>query len=155
MSISFNFLLTFNLYKPKKINKMNIKTIFKINIVLIFLQGLPLIISWFSPEFKSMLLVDVFGDNPSSDSIMIFDQFTLVLGLLIIGIVTFIYGTLSFNDLVTLKRLSLLFFALTGFLALPDLIYVFLGQPTAPLPVIIMGLITIGLFYYGSKKGTI
>ena len=102
-----------------------------------------------------MLLVDVFGDNPSSDSIMIFDQFTLVLGLLIIGIVTFIYGTLSFNDLVTLKRLSLLFFALTGFLALPDLINVFLGQPTAPLPVIIMGLITIGLFYYGSKKGTI
>jgi len=30
-----------------------------------------------------------------------------------------------------------------------------MGQPTAPLPVIIMGLITLGLFYYGSKKGTI
>ena len=31
---------------------MKIKTIFKINIALIFLQGLPLFISLFSPEFK-------------------------------------------------------------------------------------------------------
>ena len=29
------------------------------------------------------------------------------------------------------------------------------GEPTAPLPVIIMCLITLSLFYYGSKKGTI
>ena len=48
-----------------------------------------------------------------------------------------------------------LLFALTGFFALPDLINVFTGQPTAPLPVILMGLVTLGLFYFGSKKGTI
>jgi len=33
----------------------------------------------------------------------------------------------------------------------PDLINVFKGQPTAPLPVIIIGLGTMGLFYYGPK----
>ena len=40
-------------------------------------------------------------------------------------------------------------------LALPDLISVFLGQPTATLSVIIMGLITVGLFHYGFKKTTL
>ena len=84
-----------------------------------------------------------------------FEQFALVLGLTVIGIITVIYGTLSFNDLDTLKRLSLLFFALAGFFALPDLINVFTGQPTAPIPVIILGLISMGLFYYGSQKGTV
>jgi hypothetical protein len=44
---------------------------------------------------------------------------------------------------------------LQGFFALPDLISVLKGEPTAPLPVIMMGLVTMGLFYYGSKKGTI
>ena len=58
---------------------MKIKTIFKINIALIFLQGLPLFISWFSPEFKAMLLGDFFGSNPSNDAILMFDQFALVL----------------------------------------------------------------------------
>ena len=46
-------------------------------------------------------------------------------------------------------------FVISGFFALPDLIAFFSGDPTAPLPVIILGLITLGLFYYGSKKGTI
>ena len=134
---------------------MKIKTIFKINIALIFLQGLPLFISWFSPEFKMMLLSDVFGNNPSDDAIIMFDQFALVLGLVIVGIISLIYGSLSFNDINVLRRLSLLYFALAGFFALPDLISALKGEPTAPIPVIILGLIGIGLFYYGSRKGTI
>ncbi len=135
--------------------KMNIKTIFKINMGLIFLQGLPLFISLFSPEFKMMLTTDAFGDKPSPDAITMFDQFALVLGFVILGIISLIYGALSFNDIKVLKRISFLLFALSGFFALPDLINVFTGQPTAPLPVIFMGLVSVGLFYYGSKKGTI
>lgn len=134
---------------------MNIKTIFKINMVVMSFQVLPLIISLFSPEFKMMLISDAFDENVSEDTIVMFEQFALVLGLTVIGIIIVIYGTLSFNDLDTLKRLSLLFFALAGFFALPDLINVFTGQPTAPIPVIILGLISMGLFYYGSQKGTI
>ena len=132
---------------------MKIKTIFKINILLIFLQGLPLFISWFSPEFKSMLLVDAFGDNPSSDAVLMFEQFALVLGLVVIGIITAIFGSLSFDNLEVLKRLSLLYFAIAGFFALPDLISAIKGEPTAPLPVIVLGLISVGLFYFGSKRG--
>ena len=123
--------------------------------VVISFQVLPLIISLFSPEFKMMLISDAFDENVSEDTIVMFEQFALVLGLTVIGIITVIYGTLSFNDLDTLKRLSLLFFALAGFFALPDLINVFTGQPTAPIPVIILGLISMGLFYYGSQKGTV
>lgn len=135
--------------------KMKIKTIFRINIALIFLQGLPLFISLFSPEFKMMLVGDAFGNNPSTDAIMMFDQFALVLGLVIVGIMALIYGSLSFNDITVLRRLSLLYFALAGFFALPDLISAIKGEPTAPLPVIVLGLIGLGLFYYGSRKGTI
>ena len=102
-----------------------------------------------------MLTADAFGSEPSTDALIIFEQFALVLGLIVLGIISLIYGSLSFNDISVLKRLSFLFFALSGFFALPDLINVFTGQPTAPLPVIIMGLVTMGLFYYGSKKGTI
>tara|TARA_B100001109_G_C18782014_1_gene435852 strand:+ start:630 stop:1034 length:405 start_codon:yes stop_codon:yes gene_type:complete len=134
---------------------MKIKTIFKINIALLFLQALPLYISLFSPEFKMMLTSDAFGSDPSPDALIIFEQFALVIGLLVLGVISLIYGSLSFNDVSVLKRLSFLFFALSGFFALPDLINVFTGQPTAPMPVIIMGLVTMGLFYYGSKKGTI
>jgi len=134
---------------------MKIKTIFKINIALLFLQALPLYISLFSPEFKMMLTSDAFGSDPSQDALIIFEQFALVIGLLVLGVISIIYGSLSFNDISVLKRLSFLFFALSGFFALPDLINVFTGQPTAPMPVIIMGLVTMGLFYYGSKKGTI
>ena len=133
---------------------MKIKTIFKINMVIIALQVLPLIISLFSPEFKIMLMTDAFGEEPSKDAVVMFEQFALVLGLTVIGIIIFLYGSLSFNDEATLRRLSLLFFALAGFFALPDLINVLSGQPTAPLPVIILGLLSMGLFYYGSKKGT-
>lgn len=122
--------------------------------VIIALQVLPLIISLFSPEFKIMLMTDAFGEDPSKDAIVMFEQFALVLGLTVIGIIIFLYGSLSFNDEGTLKRLSLLFFVLAGFFALPDLINVLSGQPTAPIPVIVLGLLSMGLFYYGSKKGT-
>ena len=121
---------------------------------IIALQVLPLIISLFSPKFKIMLMTDAFGDEPSKDAVVMFEQFALVLGLTVIGIIILLYGSLSFNDEATLRRLSLLFFALAGFFALPDLINVINGQPTAPLPVIILGLLSMGLFYYGSKKGT-
>ena len=120
-----------------------------------FLQALPLYISLFSPEFRMMLTTDAFGSDPSPDAIIIFEQFALVLGLLVLGIISLIYGSLSFNDISVLKRISSLLFVLSGFFALPDLINVFTGQPTAPLPVIVMGLVTLGLFFYGSKKGTI
>ena len=123
--------------------------------VIIALQVLPLIISLFSPEFKIMLMTDAFGEDPSKDAIVMFEQFALVLGVTVIGIIIFLYGSLSFNDEGTLKRLSLLFFVLAGFFALPDLINVLSGQPTAPIPVIVLGLLSMGLFYYGSKKGTI
>lgn len=123
--------------------------------VILFLQVLPLLISLFSPEFKIMLTSDAFEGELAQDTVIMFEQFALVLGLIIIGMITFIYGALPFNDLDTLKRLSFLFFAITGFFALPDLINVFTGQPSAPLPVIIMGLVFLGLFYYVCKKVTI
>ncbi len=134
---------------------MKIKTIFKINIVLIFLQALPLYISLLSIDFKMKLMGDFFGSDPSPDALIMFDQFALVLGLTILGIISLIYGALSFSDIRVLKRISFLLYAVTGFFALPELINVFTGQPSAPLPVIIMGVISVGLFYYGSKKGTI
>tara|TARA_A100001011_G_C14294813_1_gene837979 strand:- start:562 stop:966 length:405 start_codon:yes stop_codon:yes gene_type:complete len=134
---------------------MKIKTIFWICISLIFLQGLPLFISILSPEFKLNLVTEAFGSNPSEDALIIFNTFALVVGLLVIGIIFFIIGAMKFKELETLRRMSFLFFMLQGFFALPDLISVLKGEPTAPLPVIMMGLVTMGLFYYGSKKGTI
>ena len=92
---------------------MKIKTIFKINMGLLFLQVLPLLISLFSPEFKMMLMSDGFGESVSQDAVVMFEQFALVLGLIVIGIIAFLYGALSFNDLDTLKRVSFLFFALS------------------------------------------
>ena len=133
---------------------MKIKTIFWISIVLIFLQGLPLFLSVLSHEFKLSLIGDAFGNDPSEDAIIIFNTFALVVGLLVIGVIFLIIGTMRFTDINTLKRMSFLFFVLQGFFALPDLISFLKGEPTAPLPVIIMGLVTLGLFYYGSKKGT-
>ena len=134
---------------------MKIKTIFKINMILIFIQILPLFLGLFIPNVLNALVLDAFGEAPSPDAIKMFETFCLVLGLTIIGILFVIYGSLSFNDLDVLKRLSFLFFVLAGFFSLPDLIAFFKGDPTAPLPVIILGLTTLGLFFYGSKKGTL
>ena len=133
---------------------MKIKNIFFICAALIFIQGIPLFLSILSPEFKIMLITDAFAGNPSADAIVIFETFALVVGLIVVGMIFLIVGATSITDLDTLKRLSFLFFVLAGFFALPDLISFFKGDPTAPLPVIILGLVTMGLFYYGSKKGT-
>ncbi len=124
--------------------------------ILIFIQILPLFLSLFIPDVLNALVLDAFGEAPSPDAIKMFETFCLVLGLTIIGILFIIYGSLSFNDLDVLKDYLFSFcLVLAGFFALPDLIAFFKGDPTAPLPVIILGLTTLGLFFYGSKKGTL
>ena len=134
---------------------MNIKNIFRVCSALIFIHGIPLFLSVFSHEFKIMLITDAFGSNPSADAITMFETFALVVGLMVLGIVFVVIGATSFTDLDTLKRVSFLFFVLAGFFSLPDLIGFVKGDPTAPLPVILLGLVTMGLFYFGSKKGTV
>ena len=131
---------------------MKIKNIFFICAALIFIQGVPLFLSIISNEFKIMLINDAFGGSPSDDAIIMFDSFALVVGLIVVGMIFLIVGATSIKDLDTLKRLSFLFYVLSGFFALPDLISFLKGDPTAPLPVIILGLVTMSLFYYGSKK---
>ncbi|MGB2137174.1 MAG: hypothetical protein ACPHVU_06195, partial [Flavobacteriaceae bacterium] len=106
-------------------------------------------------EFKLMLIADAFGANPSADAVTMFETFALVVGLIVLGIIFLIIGVTSLTDLDTLKRISFLLFVLAGFFSLPDLIGFINGDPTAPLPVILLGLVTMGLFYYGSKKGTV
>lgn len=133
---------------------MKIKTIIKISIALLFLQLVPLLISYFSPEFKLALITESFGNTPSQDAVKMFELFSLVVGLMGIGICFLMYGVLTFSDLMVLRRLSFLFFMLMGFFALPDLIGAIKGNPTAPLPVIILNLIMIVLLLYGSKRGT-
>lgn len=135
---------------------MNIKTIFRICAALIFIQAIPLYLSLFSPEFKMTLISDAFGSSsPSDDAVVMFETFALVVGLLVLGIVFLILGATTLTDLEPLKRISFLLFVLSGFFSLPDLIGFINGDPTAPLPVILLGLVTMGLFYYGSKKGTV
>ena len=133
---------------------MKIKAIIKISIALLFLQLVPLLISFFSPEFKLALITESFGNTPSQDAVKMFELFSLVVGLMGIGICFLMYGVLTFTDLMVLRRLSFLFFMLMGFFALPDLIGAIKGNPTAPLPVIILNLIMIVLLLYGSKRGT-
>ena len=133
---------------------MKIKTIIKISIALLFLQLVPLLISYFSPEFKLALITESFGNTPSQDAVKMFELFSLVVGLMGIGICFLMYGVLLFTDMMVLRRLSFLFFMLMGFFALPDLIGAIKGNPTAPLPVIILNLIMIVLLLYGSKRGT-
>jgi predicted membrane channel-forming protein YqfA (hemolysin III family) len=84
-----------------------------------------------------------------------FDTFALVISLMVIGIVFLILGSLSIRDLKALRRLSFLFFVIMGFFALPDLIFLITGKPTAPLPVIIANLLTMGILLYGAKRGNI
>ena len=135
---------------------MKIKTIFKIVIAIGLLQIMPLIISLFSPEFSSMLTTDTFGFNPSDDAMLMFENFALVLSFMFIGIIFHMIGAMSFNDESVLRRLSFLYFVLFGFLSLTDLVAVVQGSNmSAPLPVILLGLVSLGLLYYGSKKGTV
>ncbi|MGB2435232.1 MAG: hypothetical protein ACPIB5_03880 [Flavobacteriaceae bacterium] len=75
---------------------MKIKTIFRICAALIFIQGIPLFLSLFSPEFKLMLIADAFGANPSADAVTMFETFALVVGLIVLGIIFLIIGVTSF-----------------------------------------------------------
>ena len=134
---------------------MKIKTIFWIAITCIFLQLLPLLATFFSPEFKLMLVSDVFGNEPSSDAITMFDQFAFVLSFVGLGFISMIFGAFSFDDLESLRKVSFLFFIFSIFWTIPDLLNLILGEPAAPIPIIILGLIQVGLFYYGSKKGVV
>ena len=134
---------------------MKIKTIFWIAITCIFVQLLPLLVTFFSPEFKLMLVSDAFGNEPSSDSITMFDQFAFVLSFVGLGFISMIFGAFSFDDLESLRKVSFLFFIFSIFWTLPDLLNLILGEPAAPIPIIILGLIQVGLFYYGSKKGVV
>ena len=65
------------------------------------------------------------------------------------------FRRLSIRDLSALRRLSFLLFVIMGFLALPDLIFGISGKPTAPIPVIIANLLTMGILLYGDKRGNI
>ena len=134
---------------------MKIKTIFWIAITCLFIQLLPLLATFFSPEFKLMLVSDAFGNKPSSDAITMFDQFAFVLSFVGLGFISMIFGAFSFDDLESLRKVSFLFFIFSIFWTLPDLFNFILGEPAAPIPIIILGLIQIGIFYYGSKKGVI
>ena len=134
---------------------MKIKTIFWIAITCIFVQLLPLLATFFSPDFKLMLVSDVFGNEPSSDAITMFDQFAFVLSFVGLGFISMIFGAFSFDDLESLRKVSFLFFIFSIFWTLPDLLNIILGEPAAPIPIIILGLIQVGLFYYGSKKGVV
>ena len=134
---------------------MKIKTIFWIAITCIFVQLLPLLATFFSPDFKLMLVSDVFGNEPSSDAITMFDQFAFVLSFVGLGFISIIFGAFSFDDLESLRKVSFLFFIFSIFWTLPDLLNIILGEPAAPIPIIILGLIQVGLFYYGSKKGVV
>ena len=134
---------------------MKIKTIFWIAITCIFVQLLPLLATFFSPEFKLMLVSDVFGNEPSYDAITMFDQFAFVLSFVGLCFISMIFGAFSFDDLESLRKVSFLFFIFSIFWTLPDLLNIILGEPAAPIPIIILGLIQVGLFYYGSKKGVV
>lgn len=134
---------------------MKLKTIFWLSAVLMLLQLLPLFGAMISEDVKTMLIVDAFGyETLSEDAMTIFDTFALVLGCVGLGFFFLMVGATSILDLDALKRLSFLFFVVMGFFALPDLVNVFSGKLTAPLPVIILNLVALGLLYYGSKKGT-
>ena len=62
---------------------------------------------------------------------------------------------MSFTDQSVLRRLSFLYFVLFGFLSATDIVALIQGSNmAAPIPVIILGLVSLGLLYYGSKKGT-
>ena len=130
---------------------MRIKTIFIVVSILLLFQVAPLILSLFSVDIKTMLLADTFGAEVSNDGVLMFETFSFVLSSVIIGIICLILGSLSIRNLSALRRLSFLLFVVMGFLALPDLIFGISGKPTAPIPVIIANLLTMGMLFYGAK----
>ena len=88
---------------------MKIKTIFVVVAILTTLQMLPLAISLLSADFKAMLLADIFGENPSADTVKFFGNFAMVVGTLAIGLIFLLIGSMSFKDEATLRRLSFLY----------------------------------------------
>ncbi len=134
---------------------MRIKTIFWIASLLLFFQVLPLIGTMFSDELKSSLITDALGLDVSNDTIIMFDTFALVVSSTVVGIIFLILGSLRIRNLSALRRLSFLLFVVMGFFALPDLIFWIIGKPTAPLPVILANLLTMGILIYGAKRGNI
>ena len=135
--------------------KIKIKTIFVVVAILTTLQMLPLAISLLSADFKAMLLADIFGENPSADTVKFFGNFAMVVGTLVIGLIFLLIGSMSFKDEATLRRLSFLYSVVWGFFCVPDLISFLTNDGmAAPLPVVIMGIVSFGLLLYGSKKGT-
>ena len=135
--------------------KMKIKTIFVVVAILTTLQMLPLAITFLSADFKDMLLADVFGENPSADAVKFFGNFAMVVGTLVIGLIFLLIGSMSFKDEATLRRLSFLYSVVWGFFCVPDLVsFITNDGMAAPLPVVIMGVVSFGLLLYGSKKGT-
>ena len=135
---------------------MKLKTIFWVAAILMVLQLVPLIGVMFSADFKSMLIADAFGSaDLSENGLLIFDTFALVISCVGLGIFFLFIGATTIKDEVVLRRLSFLFFVVMGFFALPDLINFLDSKPTAPLPVVILNLLAVGLLYYGSKKGKV
>ena len=139
---------------------MKIKTIFKIVIAISILQIMPLIISLFSPEFRLMLAADTLllsiGNTPSDDAMQMFENFALVLSFVFTGVIFHMIGSMSFTDESVLRRQSFLYFVFFGFVSSTDLVAVLQGSNmTAPLPVILLGLVSLALLYYGSKKGIV
>ena len=135
---------------------MKIKTIFKIVIAISILQIMPLIISLFSPEFRIMLATYTFGNTPSDDAMQMFENFALVLSFVFTGVIFHMIGSMSFTDESVLRRQSFLYFVFFGFVSSTDLVAVLQGSNmTAPLPVILLGLVSLALLYYGSKKGIV
>ena len=135
---------------------MKMKTIFTTVAVITFLQLLPLLLSLINPDFKAMLMLDIFGDSPSADALKFFDNFAMVLGTLILGLIFLLIGSMSFKDEAILRRLCFLYSVVWGFFCIPDLVsFITNDGMAAPLPVVIMGIFSYGLLLYGSKKGTV
>ena len=93
---------------------MKIKTIFTTVAVITFLQLLPLLLSLINPDFKAMLMLDIFGDSPSADALKFFDNFAMVLGTLILGLIFLLIGSMSFKDEAILRRLCFLYSVVWG-----------------------------------------
>ena len=134
---------------------MRIKTIFIIVSFLLLFQVAPLVLSLFSVNIKTNLLIETLGRDVSNDAVLMFETFAFVLSSTIVGIICLILGSLSIRNLSALRRISFLLFVIMGFLALPDLIFGILGRPTAPISVIIVNLLTMGILLYGAKRGNI
>ena len=135
---------------------MKLKTIFWITAILTLLQVAPLFGALFSEGIKEALIQDAFGVKTlSPDGMLMFETFALVLGCVVLGVFFLIIGATSIKDLHALRRISFLLFVVMGFLALPDLINAINGDPTAPLPVIMLNMIALILLLYGSKRGNV